>query len=182
MATIILGITGSIAAYKAADIASQLVKAGHEVHCVCSQAALDFVTPLTLQTLSRQAVYTCLEDDTKGWKPSHIELAQRADLFLVAPLTANKLTQFALGLAPDMLTALYLATRAPVALCPAMNGAMWDHPALTPHKKTLLERPSHFIWGPDDSGLLACGDEGKGRLLPVEVIVKKTLDLLASLA
>lgn len=178
MASIILGITGSIAAYKAADIASQLVKRGHEVYCVCTTAALDFVTPLTLQTLSRHNVYSTDESDTQHWIPSHIELAQKADLFLVAPLTANTLSQFSLGLAPNMLSSLYLATRAPVALCPAMNGAMWEHPAVQQHIETLLSRPHHYIWGPAKSGLLACGDEGKGRLLPVDDIVKNVQALL----
>lgn len=179
MATIVLGITGSIAACKAADIASRLVKLGHSVHCVCTKAALDFVTPITLQTLSRNKAYCQGADDTENWAPSHIELAQKADLFLVAPLTANTLAQFALGLAPDMLSSLYLATRAKVALCPAMNGAMWDHPAVQQHIPTLLSRPNHYIWGPDSQGVLACGDEGKGRLLPVDEIVDRVQELLA---
>lgn len=180
MATIILGITGSIAAYKSADIASGLVKMGHDVHCVCTAAALDFVTPLTLQTMSRNPVYATKQDDERNWKPSHIELAQKADLLLVTPLTANTLSHFALGLAPDMLSALYLATRAKVALCPAMNGAMWDHPAIQQHIPTLSNRPNHYIWGPDTTGILACGDEGKGKLLPVPVILEKVRELIES--
>lgn len=178
MATIVLGITGSIAACKAADIASRLVKLGHSVHCVCTRAALDFVTPVTLQTLSRNRVYCQGADDTENWVPTHIELAQKADLFLVAPLTANTLAHFALGLAPDMLSSLYLATRAKVVLCPAMNCAMWGHPAVQQHIPALLSRPNHYIWGPDEDGLLACGDQGKGRLLPVDDIINRVTDLL----
>lgn len=177
MATIILGITGSIAAYKGADIASSLVKRGHDVHCVCTKAALDFVTPLTLQTLSRNTVYASKADDERTWKPAHIELAQKADLLLVAPLTANTMAHFSLGLAPDMLSALYLATRAKVALCPAMNGNMWEHPAVQQHLPILSQRPNHYIWGPDSEGILACGDEGKGRLLPVAEILEKVDNL-----
>lgn len=178
MATIILGVTGSIAAYKAADIASGLVKKGHDVHCVCTQAALDFVTVTTLHTISRNPVYASKSDDERGWKPAHIELAQKADLLLVAPLTANTLAHFALGLAPDMLSALYLATRAKVALCPAMNGFMWEHPAVQQHIPVLAARPNHYIWGPDTKGVLACGDEGKGKLLPVPTILENVSALL----
>ncbi len=178
MATIVLGITGSIAAVKAADLASRLTKLGYDVHCVCTRAALEFITPMTLQTLSRNPVHATFADDARDWKPAHIKLAQEADLLLVAPLTANTLAHFALGLAPDLLSSLYLATRAKVALCPAMNGAMWEHPAVQQHLPALLARPDHYLWGPDDSGLLACGDEGKGRLLPVEDIIDRVQKLL----
>ena len=109
MSNIVLGVTGSIAAYKAADLASQLTKAGHTVHCVLTRAANEFVTPLTLQVLSRQAVLTCLEDEKNSWKPGHIELADQADLFLAAPVSANTLGNFAHGLAPDSLSSIYLA-------------------------------------------------------------------------
>lgn len=179
MATIILGVTGSIAAYKAADIASQLVKLGHDVHCVCTPAALDFVTKVTLHTLSRNPVLCDLADDTQDWVPSHIEWAKKADLFLVAPATANTIAQFAQGLAPGLLSSLYLATRAPVVICPAMNGAMWEHVAVQANIALLEKRPNHWIWGPAESGMLACGDEGKGRLLPVEDIVSRVTALFS---
>jgi len=121
MACIILGVTGSIAAYKAADIASALVKYGHEVHCVCTAKALEFVTPLTLHTISRNPVFSSFEDEKTDWVPPHIQLAQRADLLLVAPATANTMANFAHGFAPDMLSSLYLACQSPVLICPAMN-------------------------------------------------------------
>ncbi|MFP6866101.1 MAG: flavoprotein, partial [Roseibacillus sp.] len=127
--TIVLGVTGSIAAYKAADLASQLVKGGHAVHCVMTEAATEFITPLTLQVLSRNPVLVSLEDEKQSWKPGHIDLADRADLFLVAPLSADTLGNFANGLAPDPLSSIYLATKATVLLAPAMNGKMWEHPA-----------------------------------------------------
>lgn len=129
MACIILGVTGSIAAYKAADIASALVKYGHEVHCVCTAKALEFVTPLTLHTISRNPVFSSFEDEKTDWVPPHIQLAQRADLLLIAPATANTMANFAHGFAPDMLSSLYLACQSPVLICPAMNVHMWEHAA-----------------------------------------------------
>ena len=119
MKTIILGISGSIAAYKAAGIASQLVKNGHDVHCVMTQSATEFITTLTLQVISKNPVLVSLEDEKQAWKPGHIDLADRADLFLIAPATANTLGNFANGLAPDPLSSIYLATRAPVLIAPA---------------------------------------------------------------
>lgn len=179
MATIILGITGSIAACKAADVASQLVKRGYDVHCVCTPHALDFVTPLTLTTLSRNPAVTSFDDDTSGWKPKHIELAEKADLLVIVPATANFMAEMAHGLAPDTLSALYLANRAPVLIFPAMNCHMWAHPATQENARVLAARPDHRIIGPDDDGVLACGAEGKGRLLPVERIVEEICKALA---
>ena len=170
---IVLGISGSIAAYKSADHASQLVKLGHEVHVVMTRAATEFITPLTLQTLTRQPVLVSLEDEKQSWKPGHIELADRADLFLVAPASANTLGNFANGLAPDPLTSIYLALprTTPVLLAPAMNGKMWLHPATERNVARLLEDGCHFI-GPA-VGDLACGYEGIGRLAAVEEILAK---------
>lgn len=168
---IVLGITGSIAAYKAADLASQLVKQGHEVHVVMTRAATEFITPLTLQTLTRYPVLVSLEDEKQSWKPGHIDLADHADLFLVAPASANVLGHFAHGLAPDPLAAIYLAlprtTR--VLIAPAMNGKMWLHPATRRNVRQLREDGCHFIEPAE--GSLACGYEGIGRLAPVEEIL-----------
>lgn len=172
MATIVLGVCGSIAAYKAADVASRLVKAGHEVHCVCTPNALRFVTPLTLMTLSRNPVICSFEDETESWVPVHINLAQRADLLVIAPASAHTMACMARGLAPNALTSLYLACKAPVLIFPAMNGAMWEHPATQENAAILAARPAHVILGPAESGVLACGAEGKGRLLPVDDIVQ----------
>lgn len=175
MSRIILGITGSISAYKAADIASQLTKLGHEVTCVLTKSALEFVTPLTLQTLSRRPVITDLFAEKDGWQPGHIHLADTADLLLIAPATANILASLAHGFANDALTAIALATRAPVLIAPAMNGKMWLHPATQGHVATLRSRGAEFI-GPEE-GLLSCGYEGLGRLWPVEGIVARALAL-----
>lgn len=169
---IVLGITGSIAAYKAADLASQLVKLGHEVHVVMTRSAAEFIAPLTLQTLTRNPVIVSLEDEKQSWKPGHIELADQADLFLVAPATANVLAEFAHGLAPDPLTSVYLALPCdtPVLIAPAMNGKMWQHPATQRNLARLKEDGCQFI-DPAD-GDLACGYQGIGRLAAVEDILQ----------
>jgi phosphopantothenoylcysteine decarboxylase len=167
---IVLGVTGSIAAYKAADLCSLLRKRGHNVTVVMTREATGFITPLTLKVMSRNPVVIDLLDEKEGWQPGHIELADEADLFLVAPATAHAIAQLALGLAPDALTAIALATLAPVLIAPAMNGKMWLHPATQGHVATLSKRGVRFI-GPEE-GMLACGYEGVGRLWPVEGIVE----------
>lgn len=174
MATVVLGVCGSIAAYKAAEVASALVKHGHEVHCVCTPTALQFVTPLTLMTLSRHPVVSSFEEETHDWVPAHIALAQKADVLAIAPASAHTMACMAHGLAPNVLTSLYLANRAPVLLFPAMNTHMWEHPATQENVRILAER-GHSIIGPAESGMLACGDTGKGRLAPVQEIVDAIL-------
>ncbi len=174
---IVIGVTGSIAAYKAADLVSRLTKSGHEVHVVMTDDAQEFITPLTLQTLSRQPVTTNLYDEKQNWHPGHIELADNADLLVVAPATANTIAKFAQGIADDTLGAIHLATLAPVLIAPAMNGKMWEHPATKANVEILKDRGVHFI-GPEE-GLLACGYEGIGRLWPVEGIEEKIEAVLA---
>jgi phosphopantothenoylcysteine decarboxylase/phosphopantothenate--cysteine ligase len=169
--TIILGVTGSIAAYKAADIASELTKLGAEVFCVMTKEATQIIAPLTLQVLSRHPVGVDLWDEGKGWQPGHIELADKADLLLVAPATANIIANFAHGLAPDLLTAIYLATPAPVMIAPAMNGKMLAHPATQANLETLYTRGNIFI--EPAKGVLACGYEGEGKLAAVSEIIKR---------
>ena len=179
MATVILGVCGSIAAYKAADVASRLVKLGHEVHCVCTPTALQFVTPLTLMTLSRNPVVTTFEDETGNWVPVHIDLAQRADVLAIVPASANTMACMAQGFAPNALTSLYLANRAPVLIFPAMNGHMWNHPATQQNATILAARENHRIIGPEACGMLACGAEGQGRLVSVDVIVDEIVRTLS---
>ncbi len=178
--TIVLGVTGSIAAYKAADLISQLRKKGADVFPVLTAGAQKFITPLTLQTLARHPVAADLwtEGGSGGWQPGHVDLADKADLLLVAPATADVLAQFAHGFAPDFLSSLYLVCRAPVLLAPAMNGKMWQHPATVANVATLRARGHEFI-GPE-AGLLACGYEGLGRLWPVEGMVERVEELLKS--
>ena len=177
--TIILGITGSIAAYKAAGIASQLLKNGHDVSCVMTEAATEFITPLTLQVISRNPVLVCLQDEKQAWKPGHIDLADRADLLLVAPCSADTIGNFANGLAPDPLSSIYLATKAKVLIAPAMNGKMWLHPATQRNVAQLREDGCHFI-GPEDDGMLACGYSGPGRLMEESIIIEHAEELLSS--
>jgi len=168
MSRIILGITGSIAAYKAADLASLLTKAGHQVTCVLTKEALEFVTPLTLQVLSKNPVITDLFAEKEGWQPGHIQLADEAALLLIAPATANILASMTYGFANDALTAIALATRAPILIAPAMNGKMWEHPATQENVAKLRERGVKFVEPAE--GMLACGYEGIGRLAPVDDI------------
>ncbi len=177
---IILGVSGSIAAYKAADLTSQLRKLGADVFPVMTAGAQKFITPLTLQTLARQPVAADLWSEGNGWQPGHIELADKADLLVVAPATADVIAQFAHGLAPDFLSSLYLVCRSPVLIAPAMNGKMWTHPATETNTQTLKSRGVHFI-GPEE-GMLACGYEGIGRLWPVEGIVRQIEELLRATA
>ena len=177
--TIVLGVTGSIAAHKAVDLTSLLVKQGHEVHVVMTADALRFITPLPFKTLSRHAVVTDLyEEDEGGWKPRHIKLADEADMLVIAPATANVLARLAWGMANDALSCLALALNpgAPVLVAPAMNGKMWQHPATRENVSRLRDRGVHFL-GPDE-GMLSCGYEGVGRLEVVEGIARRVGELL----
>jgi phosphopantothenoylcysteine synthetase/decarboxylase len=173
---VILGVTGSIAAYKAADLASQLVKAGFDVHVAMTHGAQEFIAPLTFQTLSRNPVTTSVFE-SGGWKPAHIALADRAALLLIAPATANILAELAHGLAGNPICEIALATLAPVLIAPAMNGRMWQHPATQQNVALLKSRGVEFI-GPEE-GMLACGYEGLGRMWRVEEIVAHASRIIA---
>jgi phosphopantothenoylcysteine synthetase/decarboxylase len=175
---VILGVTGSIAAYKAADLCSQLVRVGCAVRVVMTADAQKFITPLLFKTLSRHAVVTDLYDEEEGWKPTHIRLADEADLLLIAPATANCLAKLAHGMADDALTCIALALnpKARLLIAPAMNGKMWLHAATQANVRTLQQRGAKFI-GPEE-GMLSCGYEGLGRLWDVGDIVAEALKLL----
>jgi phosphopantothenoylcysteine decarboxylase len=176
---VVLGVTGSIAAHKAVDLASHLTKEGCAVRVVLTADALRFVTAVPFKTLSRHPVVTDLYDEAEGWQPAHIKLADEADLLLIAPATANTIAKLAQGLADDALScvALALNPRARLLVAPAMNGKMWLHPATQQNVDTLKSRGAEFI-GPEE-GLLACGYEGVGRLWPVEKVAARALELLA---
>src|SRR5207302_1208694 len=156
---IVLGVTGSIAAHKAADLASLLTKQGLDLRVVMTADSLRFITPLPFKTLSRHAVVTDLYDEEQGWQPTHIKLADEADLLLIAPATANTIAKLAQGIADDALTCIALALnyKAKILIAPAMNGKMWQHPATQQNVAALQGRGAEFI-GPDD-GLLSCGYE-----------------------
>lgn len=167
--TIVLGISGGIAAYKAATICSKLVQAGARVRVVMTESATKFITPLTLQTLSRHPVYLDTFDEFEPEVVSHIDLADSADLVVIAPATANILAKLATGLADDMLSTTLLATTAPILVAPAMNVHMYTHPAVERNMQVLAERGVRFI--EPGTGQLACGYVGKGRLAEPEDIV-----------
>ena len=174
---VIVGVTGSIAAYKAADLVSKLGKRGCEVHVVMTHGAQEFITPLTFQTLSRNEVVKSVFGNG-GWKPTHIALADRTALLLVAPATANIIAELAHGLAGNPLCEIALATLAPVLIAPAMNGKMWQHAATQQNVALLQSRGVEFI-GPD-AGMLACGYEGLGRLCSVDDIVERAAQIIAT--
>jgi phosphopantothenoylcysteine decarboxylase len=205
---IVLGVTGSIAAHKAADLASLLTKAKCDVRVVMTADAQHFITPLPFKTLTRNPVVTNLYDEEEGdsgagvspasskvssraaaethgrdaratnWQPTHIRLADEADLILIAPATANVIAKLANGIADDALTCIALALnpKAKILIAPAMNGKMWLHPATQQNVATLKKRGAEFI-GPDE-GMLSCGYEGVGRLWPVEKIAARALSQL----
>src|SRR2546430_941985 len=164
---VVLGVTGSIAAHRAADLASLLTKQGCDLRVIMTTDALRFITALPFKTLSRHPVVTDLYDEEEGWKPTHIKLADEADLLVIAPATANIIAKLAHGIADDALScvALALNAKARVLIAPAMNGKMWQHPATQQNAATIKARGAEFI-GPDE-GLLSCGYEGVGRLWPV---------------
>jgi phosphopantothenoylcysteine decarboxylase/phosphopantothenate--cysteine ligase len=168
-----LAVTGGIAAYKSAEIIRGLRREGVEVHVLMSERARQFITPLTLQTLSGQRVLSDPFDLTHGPDIQHIALARDLDLFLVAPATADVLAKLAHGLADDAVTTFHLAVTAPVLLAPAMNVWMWEHPATQANLKVLRERGASVI----DPGVgdLACGEEGIGRMAEPADIVREVL-------
>ena len=171
MANILLAVTGSISAYKAADLTSQLTKLGHQVKILMTPAATAFITPLTLQVLSKQAVLVevMTEDDPK--QIQHIDLGKEADLFLVAPASANTIAKLAIGLADNMVTstALALPQGTKKILAPAMNTKMLEHPA-TQRNLKLLHDYGYQIIQPRHA-TLACGDQGSGALASIETIL-----------
>ncbi|WP_407307544.1 bifunctional phosphopantothenoylcysteine decarboxylase/phosphopantothenate--cysteine ligase CoaBC [Desulfosporosinus sp. SB140] len=167
---ILVGVSGGIAAYKAADLVSRLRKMHTEVHVVMTKSATEFIAPLTLRSLSANPVYVDMFEEPKLWNVEHIALAEKADVVVVAPATANLLAKMAMGLADDFLSTVLLATRAPIFVAPAMNHAMYHHPATQRNLKLLQERGIHLI-GPD-SGFQACGSEGDGRMSQPEEILQ----------
>lgn len=175
---VVLGVTGGIAAYKACEVVSRLRKLGAGVDVMMTENATKLVAPLTFETLSCRPVCVDTFARAESWDVKHISLAQKADVMLVAPATANLMAKLAHGIADDMLTTTLLATKAPVLLAPAMNTGMWTASVTQQNLQTLRERGVGFI-GPD-SGLLACGDTGAGRMSEPVEIVKAVCDLLCA--
>jgi len=175
--TVAVGVSGSIAAYKSADLVSELRRAGADVFVVMTESATRFISSLTLGTLSRNPVLVSMWEEERGWQPGHIELADRADLLLVAPATANQIGNYANGCAPDVLSSIYLATRARVVIAPAMNGKMYEHPVTQENLSKLRERGVIII--EPDTGELACGYEGVGRMASGEAIIREVNSCLS---
>src|SRR3989339_1453485 len=171
---ILLGITGGIAAYKAAEIVRLLRKSNREVKVVMTQSALAFVQPLTFSTLSNNPAYTQMFEQDKLFNCEHIELAQWTDVILIAPATANIMAKLAHGIADDLLSTICLACEKPLYVAPAMNKVMWEKQVTQANITTLQERGIIFL-GPD-IGEQACGDMGLGRMLEPKVIVEKLLN------
>ncbi|WP_432774337.1 bifunctional phosphopantothenoylcysteine decarboxylase/phosphopantothenate--cysteine ligase CoaBC [Brevibacillus gelatini] len=167
---IVLGVCGGIAAYKAAALTSKLTQAGAQVHVILTENAMKFVQPATFQALSHQPVYTDTFSEPDPHVISHIDLADKADLVLIAPATANVIGKIANGIADDMLTTMLLATKAPVMIAPAMNVNMYEHPAVAANMEKLASFDYRFV--EPGVGLLACGWVGKGRLAEPEEIVE----------
>ena len=168
---IVLGVTGGIAAYKSAEVVSRLRHLGARVHVIMTKNAAEFVTPLTFQTLSANQVVTDTFSAPEYWNVEHVALAKLAEIFVIAPATANILAKMACGIADDMLSTTVLATKAPVLAAPAMNTGMWTAAATQQNVETLKKRGVQFI-GPG-TGILACGDEGAGRMSEPEEIVAR---------
>ena len=173
---VVLGVTGGIAAYKACELLRLLQKRGMDVFVVMTKNACRFVQPLTFETLSGHPVACDTFERPATWEVEHIALAKRADLFLIAPATANVIGKLACGIADDMLTTTAMATRAPLMLAPAMNTGMWESAAVQENIATLTGRGAHIV--APANGHLACGDSGAGKLEDVEVIARRALELL----
>ncbi|MBU4211541.1 MAG: phosphopantothenoylcysteine decarboxylase [Kiritimatiellae bacterium] len=167
---IVLGVTGSIAAYKAAELVRLMIKKNREVSVVMTQAATRFVGELTFRTLTRRPVVLDMFQETETWRPTHISLADWADVLVIAPCTANVMAKLAHGLADDALTATALACAAPLVVAPAMNEKMWIHPATQENVRILKARGAVIV--DVEQGELACGYEGRGRLASLETILK----------
>ena len=176
MGKIVLGITGSIAAYKSAELISRLRKNGHEVKAILTKSGSEFITACTLETLSNNHVVCDMFDRNFEHNVEHISLAKWADIFVIAPATANFIAKYTFGIADDMLTTTVLATKAPVVIAPAMNTAMYEHVATKTNCDILRQRGVIFI--EPDTGLLACGDVGKGKMESPENICNFLCNML----
>ena len=175
--TILLGVTGGIAAYKSASLASLLVKSGAEVHVIMTEHAANFINPITFESLTGRKCITDTFDRNFEFKVEHVALAKKADLIIVAPATANIIAKLAHGLADDMLTTTILASKAPKLIAPAMNTGMYENP-VTQDNLALLRRYGMKIISPA-SGRLACGDIGAGKMEEPEVIFEHILSACA---
>jgi len=173
---VILGVTGSIAAYKAAEIVSKLKEKNAQVKVVMTEGATKFITPLTMQTVSQNRVSLEMFTEPKNWEVEHISLSEQGDIFLLAPATANLIGKLAAGIADDLLTSTIMATTAPVVIAPAMNVKMYENPITQGNIRKLEGLGYQFI--EPSFGMLACGYQGKGRLAEVDTVVETVVNVL----
>jgi phosphopantothenoylcysteine decarboxylase/phosphopantothenate--cysteine ligase len=175
---VLLGVTGSIAAYKAAELVRLFQKRGDDVKVVMTKGATEFVTELTFRTISQHPVYVEMFPRTDEWRPEHISLGEWPDVFVVAPCTANVIAKLANGIADDLLTCTALAMDAPMVVAPAMNDRMWQHPATQANIEVLKNRGVAIV--SVGTGDLACGYQAKGRLADlgevVEAVISKAVE------
>ena len=176
--TVVIGVSGGIAAYKACDVVSRLKKLNANVHVIMTKGATEFVTPLTFQSLSQNYVVSDMFEEPKTWDVEHISLAKKADVFLIAPATANVIGKIANGICDDMLTTTVMATTGKVLIAPAMNTNMYKNPILQRNISILKELGYNFV--NPESGRLACGDVGEGKLASSDTIVEAVVDLLSN--
>lgn len=174
--TVVIGVSGGIAVYKVCDVVSRLKKLNANVHIIMTKSATEFVTPLTFQSLSQNYVVNDMFEEPKTWDVEHISLAKKADVFLIAPATANVIGKVANGICDDMLTTTVMATTGKVLIAPAMNTNMYKNPILQRNINILKELGYNFV--NPESGRLACGDIGEGKLASSEIIVNTVIDLL----
>ncbi|MDR2351532.1 MAG: phosphopantothenoylcysteine decarboxylase [Endomicrobium sp.] len=174
---VVIGVCGSIAAYKSCDIIRGFVKFGANVECILTNGGAEFITSLTLQTLSKNKVYFGMFDVSDSWEINHVSLAKKADVIVIAPATADIIARFACGRADDLLTCTALASKAKILICPAMNSSMLNHKATQNNIETLKSYGYNLVM--PEKGELACGDYGDGRLASVEVILSAVESLFS---
>ena len=175
MKNIVSGVSGGIACYKAVEIVNQLKKDGYNVNVIMTKSAQEFVRPLTFQVMSGNIVVTDMYDPIDHWDTTHIDLGKNADVFVIVPATANIIGKIASGIADDMLSTTVMVATCPKIIAPAMNTAMYENPFVQENLKKLESNGYHVL--ETKEGLLACGDEGKGKLLEWEVITEYIKDI-----
>ena len=175
MKNIVIGVCGGIACYKTIEIVNQLKKDGYNVDVIMTKSAQEFVKPLTFQVMSGNIVVTDMFDPIDHWDTTHIDLAQKADVFAIVPATANIIGKVASGIADDMLSTTVMVAKCPIIIAPAMNTAMYENIFVQQNLKKLTDNGYHVL--ETKEGLLACGDQGKGKLLPWEVITQYIKDI-----
>lgn len=175
MKNIVIGVCGGIACYKTVEIVNQLKKDGYNVDVIMTKAAQEFVKPLTFQVMSGNTVVTDMFDPIDHWDTKHIDLAKNADVFAIVPATANIIGKITSGIADDMLSTTVMVAKCPIVIAPAMNTAMYENPFVQKNLKKLSDHGYNVL--ETQEGLLACGDEGKGKLLPWEVITQIIKDI-----